>query len=193
MVRFLPRAAQLVVVFAFAAFGLGSAGFAGAAKLAAATVVDAKGNLSVPPGYRSSYEFFGSWAVAADQGAGSKEMHSVYASPGTTAAFKRTGKFPVGTVLVKEVFAASTAPMSTGTVSHVDTLKGWFVMVKDDGGGKHADSKLWGDGWGWSWFDAGNTKTTTSTDYKNDCKGCHIPASGTDWIYIQGYPSLKAN
>jgi hypothetical protein len=28
----------------------------------------------------------------------------------------------------------------------------------------HPDNKLWGDGWGWSWFDAGNpTKTTRQT------------------------------
>jgi hypothetical protein len=32
---------------------------------------------------------------------------------------------------VKEVFATATGPMTTGTVSHVETLEGWFVMVKD--------------------------------------------------------------
>jgi len=33
-------------------------------------VADAAGNLHVPDSYRSTYEFLGSWAVAADQGKG---------------------------------------------------------------------------------------------------------------------------
>jgi hypothetical protein len=31
-----------------------------------------------------------------------------------------------------------------------------------------------------------------ATDFKKDCLGCHIPASSTDWIYIQGYPVLSS-
>jgi hypothetical protein len=48
-------------------------------------VADAVGNLHVPDSYRSTYEFLGSWAVVADQGQGAKELHIVYASPGTAA------------------------------------------------------------------------------------------------------------
>ena len=40
----------------------------------------------------------GSWAVAKDDGPGSKEMHMVYASPGTIAAYRKDGHFPDGTV-----------------------------------------------------------------------------------------------
>ena len=80
--------------------------------------------------------------------------------------------------------------MTTGTVSHVSKLKGWFVMVKASHN-PHPASKLWGDGWGWSWFDADNPQATTSTDYTKDCKSCHLPAQKTDWIYVQGYPTLK--
>jgi hypothetical protein len=32
---------------------------------------------------------------------------------------------------VKEVFQAGTEPMKTGTVSHAQTLKVWFVLVRD--------------------------------------------------------------
>src|SRR5262249_8628300 len=45
------------------------------------SVVDAAGNLHVPAGYRTAYQSLGSWAVTADQGSGSKELHVVYASP----------------------------------------------------------------------------------------------------------------
>jgi hypothetical protein len=156
----------------------------------AEAVVDPNGNLHVPDAYRTTYQLLGSWAVAAGQGQGSKELHVVYASPGTIAAYRESGGFPDGAVLVKEVFQAATGQMTTGTVSHADNLKGWFVMVKDSKG-RHAGNKLWGDGWGWSWFDAANPSITTSTDYRADCQPCHVPARTSDWIYIAGYPPLK--
>jgi hypothetical protein len=144
----------------------------------------------VPGDYRTAYQFLGSWAVAADQGPGSKEIHLVYASPGTAAAYRKNGHFTDGSVLVKEVFETATGSMTTGTVSHVQNLKGWFVLVRDSKN-SHPGNKLWGNGWGWSWFDAGKPSKTTSTDYKADCLSCHVPAQATDWIYVQGYPALK--
>jgi hypothetical protein len=91
---------------------------------------------------------------------------------------------------VKEVFETATKEMTTGTVSHAEKLKGWFVMVKDSAG-RYPGRALWGDGWGWSWFDAANPTKTTSTDYRLNCKSCHVPAKATDWIYVDGYPALK--
>jgi hypothetical protein len=155
-----------------------------------AAVVDDKGNLRVPADYRTAYRMLGTWAVAADDGPGSKQLHVVYASPGTIAAYRRDGRFPDGTVLVKEVFKAATGKMTTGTVSSADALAGWFVMVKDNVG-RYRGNKLWGDGWGWAWFDAKDAEKTTSTDYTKDCKGCHVPARASDWIYTRGYPPLN--
>jgi Cytochrome P460 len=152
--------------------------------------VDTGGNLRVPEDYRSTYQLLGSWAVLEPQGQGAKELHVVYASPGALAAYRKEGGFPDGTVLVKEVFVARTATMTTGTVSHAETLRGWFVMVKDRRG-RHPANPLWGDGWGWSWFDATNPSKTTSTDYKANCLPCHVPAQATDWVYVGGYPPLN--
>jgi hypothetical protein len=156
----------------------------------AEAVVDAAGNLHVPNGYRTTYEFLGSWAVAADQGPGSKELHVVYASPGTITDYRTAGRFSDGAVLVKEVFEATTGQRTTGTVSTAGRLKGWFVMMKDTGD-RYAGNQLWGDGWGWSWFDADKPSNTTSTNYKMNCLGCHVPAQGSDWVYVDGYPPLK--
>ena len=155
----------------------------------AAAAVDNKGNLRVPADYRTTYESLGSWAVAKDQGPGSKELHIVFASPGTTAAFRKDGHFPDGAVLVKEVFKTNTNDMTTGIVSSTGTLVGWFVMVKDTVG-RFPGNKLWGDGWGWSWFDATDPRKTTSTDYTTNCRSCHLPARQSDWIYTHGYPVL---
>ena len=144
----------------------------------------------MPSDYRTAYQALGTWAVAKDDGPGSKELHVVYASPGAIAAYRKNGHFPDGAVLVKEVFDTTTKPMTTGTVSSAGTLVGWFVMMKDSAG-RFPGNKLWGDGWGWSWFDADKPLKTTSTDYHTDCKGCHVPAKATDWIYVNGYPVLN--
>jgi Cytochrome P460 len=154
------------------------------------SVVDANGNMHVPEDYLRTYRYLGTWAVLADEGQGAKELHVVYASPGAVDAFQKTGQFPDDAVLVKEVYEAATEQMTTGTVGHAKTLKGWFVMVKDSKG-RYPGNALWGDGWGWAWFDAGDPLKTTSTDYKTDCLSCHVPAQASDWIYLQGYPSLK--
>jgi hypothetical protein len=156
---------------------------------AESSVVDTMGNLRVPEHYRTSYQFLGSWAIASDSGKGSKQIHNVYASPGTIATYRKDGRFPDGAVLIKEVFQATTQPMKTGTVSHADKLAGWFVMVKESNN-IHPTNKLWGDGWAWSWFNADNPTKTTSTNFKVDCLPCHEPARATDWIYVLGYPPL---
>src|SRR5215472_11771587 len=158
--------------------------------LAPSAVVDANRNMRVPAGYRTSYHFLGSWAVADKAGESPTQLHIVYASPGTIAAYRKDGRFPDGSVLVKEVFQTATGEMKTGIVSRAQTLKGWFVMVKDRKN-SHPDSPLWGDGWGWAWFDAGNPSKTTSTNFEVNCKPCHVPARATDWVYVQGYPPLE--
>ena len=154
------------------------------------SAADRQGNLHVPKDYRGAYEYLGSWAIADEKGPGAKQIHMVYASPGTVAAYRANARFPDGTVLVKEVYAAVTSSMTTGTVSHAAKLTGWFVMVRDNHG-RHAGNKLWGDGWGWSWFDADSPSKTTSTDYKTDCQSCHVPARASDWIYVGGCPPLR--
>jgi hypothetical protein len=176
---------------------------AAAEEAMAASVVDTQGNLRVPAAYRTTYEFLGTWAVAADQGQGSQELHVVYASPGTITAYRKDGHFPDGTVLVKEVYRAVTGQMTTGTISHADSLRGWFVMVKDSTGRYAANKPVWGDGWGWSWFDAADPLTSSrnlplpgggvepTNDYRDNCKSCHMPAQASDWIYVDGYPPLK--
>jgi Cytochrome P460 len=121
--------------------------FAANGESKAEAVTDTKGNLHVPEAYRTTYEFLGTWAVAADQRQGSQELHVVYASPGTIAAYRKDRHFPDGTVLVKEVHLAATGQMTTGTVSHADDLRGWFVMVKDSRG-RYPGNNMWGDGWG---------------------------------------------
>src|SRR5215472_13321606 len=83
---------------------------------AAVAVVDAKGNLRVPANYRTSYQFLGTWAVQEAPDKSPNQLHIVYASPGTIAAYRKHKRFPDGSVLVKEVFQTDTGPMKTGIV-----------------------------------------------------------------------------
>ena len=158
--------------------------------------VDAYGNISLPSDFDRKWVFLGTWSIAGEDvaqsgaasGHGAAALHNVYTQPGTVEAFRNTGKFPDGAVLIKELLKTETAPMTTGKVSRGAKIEGWFIMVKDTKN-RFPGNKLWGDGWGWSLFDAG--KKLTTKDYKAECLGCHIPAKRNDWIYIEGYPILR--
>ena len=129
-------------------------------------------------------------ATDEDNQVGSKGFHNVYTRPETVEGFRKTGKFPDGAVLVKELFKAKTDSMTTGEISYASETEGWFIMIKD-AEGRFKNSKLWGDGWGWALFNAENPTRTVTEDYKDDCLPCHVPAKKDDWIYLRGYPDLK--
>jgi Cytochrome P460 len=85
-------------------------------------VVDAAGNLHVPDAYRTTYQFLGSWAVAADQGKGSKELHVVYASPETITAYRKDRRFPDGAVaLIRLASTENASPPTSPAAMHIAT------------------------------------------------------------------------
>ena len=153
--------------------------------------VDAKGGIVVPRvDYRAEWDYLGSFSVTKDDVDGVAETHVVYTQPGTIKAYRATGKYPDGAVLLKELYNTKTDDLTTGRASWNTTLKGWFVMVKDTKG-RFKNNPLWGDGWGWAYFEAGSPAKTVTTDYANDCLSCHEPVRDTDLSYVQGYPALK--
>jgi hypothetical protein len=142
--------------------------------------------------YRREWVLLGSFSVRADNAEkGAKELHVVYAEPKSVALYREGGVFPDGAILVKDVFDTNTEALTTGTVSYADTLKGRFVMVKDETDRYAEESPLWGDGWGWAFYEGTELQKTITTDYRKDCLGCHEPARSQDLIYVQGYPILK--
>lgn len=151
-------------------------------------LVDKEGNIRKPTDYRDRYELLGTYTVLDPKG---DQMHVTYATPGTAAYYRKTGKFPDGAVLVKEIYGTDHAQLTTGDAHWASGIKVWFVQIKDEKN-RYPDSKLWGDGWGWALFKADAPDKQVATDYKKDCLGCHVPAKSTDWTYIQGYPVLKS-
>jgi len=148
--------------------------------------VDSEGKISVPQDYRG-WSYLGTWSVAGEDEA--EALHNVYTQPETIEAFRRTGKFPDGAVLVKELLETESGDMTTGHISWAGKSAGWFIMIKDTEG-RFKESGLWGDGWGWALFNADDRNNTVTEDYEAECLACHVPARDDDWIYVRGYPAL---
>jgi hypothetical protein len=151
-------------------------------------LVDKAGNIRKPAGYRDFYQMLGTYTVLDPKG---NQMHVTYASPGTAEYYRKTGKFPDGAVLVKEVFGTEHALLTTGDSYWASGTKVWFVKIKDDKG-RFMQNALWGDGWGWALFKSDAPDKQVATDYKKDCMGCHVPAKSTDWTYVKGFPVLNS-
>lgn len=150
--------------------------------------VSDKGAISFPDNFRQSMVHLGSWFVPEGEASG---FHDVYTEAAAVEAYRKTGKFPDGATIVKELRAARSGDYTTGKdVSYAtETVKQWFVMVKDSEG-RFANNPLWGDGWGWALFQPADPANNVATDYKVDCLGCHVPAQERDWIYTEAYPTL---
>jgi hypothetical protein len=152
--------------------------------------VDPDGTIQFPGRVRDSWVHLGSWG-SADLNSADPGQHDVYTQPESLEGYRKTGKFPDGAVLVKEVRKIESAHMTTGPVTWAGDEILWFVLIKD-AKGRFPEHANWGEGWGWALFNAGETTKNASSNFRADCLGCHIPARETDWIYVQGYPQLRA-
>ena len=155
--------------------------------------VDTEGKISVPGDYRE-WAFLGSWHIAPQKGrdgsAGAAGFHNVYTQLSTVEHYRRTGEFPDGAVLVKELLKTKSGKLTTGDVSWATEIEGWFVVVKDTEG-RFPDHPLWGNGWGWALFNSGDPMNTVTKNWRTDCLTCHAPAQNTDWVFLEGYPILR--
>ena len=91
--------------------------------------VDAEGVIKFPEGFRTSMVHLGSWFVPEGPASG---FHDVYTEKATVETFQKTGKFPDGATLVKELRASKSGDYTTGSgVSHsTSELKQWFVRSR---------------------------------------------------------------
>lgn len=146
------------------------------------------GSISVPTDdYRKDWSFLGAFSVLGEKGAA--EFHVVYTQPESVEIYRRTGQFPDGTILVKELYEGTSDDLTTGRVSWSGKAAGWFVMVKDSKN-RFPGNPLWGDGWGWAFFAADDPDTPVTADFRQSCLTCHEPARSTDLVYVRGYPTL---
>ncbi|NKB64249.1 MAG: cytochrome C [Gammaproteobacteria bacterium] len=147
------------------------------------------GEISFPKDFRTNMVHLGSWFVPEG---GASGFHDVYTEKATVEAYRKTGIFPDGATLVKELRASKAGDYSTGQgVNHAtDGIKQWFVMIKDEKN-RFSGNPLWGNGWGWALFKTDSNGKNLAADYQKDCLGCHIPAEKNDWVFTEGYPTLN--
>lgn len=161
-------------------------------------VFNPKGELELPKGYRR-WVFLGAPLTpnALNGGkAGFPEYHNVYVQERNLASYQKTGKFPEGTVIVKELVLLrnSTYPDGSGNTAagrgySQGKFNGLDVMVKD--------SQRFGKTNGWGFFNFGHhaepyLKAAAAAPLEN-CAGCHMAgAAKTDMMWAEFYPVLHA-
>ena len=156
--------------------------------------VDAEGVISRPVGFRDGWVHLGTWFVEDDEQAKGPGIHDVYAQREHVEGFRERGTWPDGSVLVKTVRGTRAGAKTTGNAHWAGDVEVWFVMVRDREN-RFPENQAWGEGWGWALFEADAPMKNATTTWKgtgfNNCFGCHVPARGTEWVFIEGYPTLR--
>jgi len=108
--------------------------------------------------------------------------------------YQKNGKFPEGTVLVKELSLAQVGKHPDGSLDSASgrgyfpsTLNGLDVMVKD--------SKRYSKTNDWGFFTFGHHAEPYESAAKesSQCAYCHIAnVAKTDMVWVQYYPLLKS-
>lgn len=156
---------------------------------AAAAMVDPDGTIVMTTqNYQRDWTMLGTFIHLDDNGA--KQINVVYTQPETVTAYRETGKFPEGAVIIKELRQGITTAEGDTKVSSLGALNGWFTLIKPPTANA-PQGPLWGDGWGWAKFDANAPDATTTTNYRTECIGCHTPVKNTDFLHVEGYPLLR--
>jgi Cytochrome P460 len=164
-----------------------------------AAVFDSDGRLKLPdPGVFRRWVFVGAPLTPEglnDNKAGFPEYHNVYIEQKNVDAYLRTGSFPEGTVIVKELtrvlkptFPDSSRTEPSGRGYFNGEFNGMDVTVKD--------SKRFAKTNGWGFFTFGHHPLpydkTAAEKPVTECAGCHLSfVSKTDMTWIQFYPILR--
>ncbi len=160
-------------------------------------VFDSDGKLKLPTGYRR-WVFVG--APLTPNGlnngkAGFPEYHHVYVEEKNLDVYLKTGSFPEGTVIVKELTrvlnptfpdGSRTEPSGRGYFN--GEFNGMDVTVKD--------SKRFANTNGWGFFNFGHHSLPYAESAKeasaDECAGCHASfVAKTDMTWVQFYPILR--
>ena len=156
--------------------------------------VDDNGAIILPAYFRSTWVHLGTWVVTSTAAAGldlgqsspGTGVHNVYTQPESLKDYKNNRRWRDGAVLIMEIRSLAWDDLPTGHVIVEGEPVKWLVMVKD-AKGRFPGSPNWGDGWGWAFFKSTTPKINSSTNYKEDCLGCHEAAKASDLVFIQGY------
>ena len=157
----------------------------------------ADGQLKLPQGFHT-WVFLGSPLTPHglnDGKAGFPEFHNVYIQPEAYQTYRRTGEFPEGTILLKEL--QLTQPGTHADGSRVESSgRGYFPGTANGVDISVKDSKRFRNTNGWGFFNFGHHAPpyapTATLQPKEACAGCH-EANATNMVFSEFYaPILDA-
>ncbi len=156
----------------------------------------ADGKLELPTGYRE-WVYLGSPLTpnALNGGkAGFPEYHNVYVHPAVFKIYKSTGKWPEGTILLKELQLTMEAQEKDGSRSEVSG-RGYFPGAYNGIDISVKDSKRFASSQNWGYFNFGHhappyAKTAAAAPTEN-CAQCHIDSADEDMVFKRFYAILN--
>lgn len=155
-----------------------------------ATQFNEKGELMRPEGYREWIQV-GTPVTPNDMNNGKApfpEFHSVYIDPQSFGEYKKSGKFPDGTILVKELVSVGSKQASSGNGYFMGEFIGLEASVKDS-------KRFPKEPGGWAYFSYGHQYPLADKSAAQPtaaCNACHQGAAAEDWVFTQYYPVLRA-
>ena len=156
-----------------------------------------EGELILPKGYHR-WVFLGSPLTPHALNGGNApfpEYHNVYVQHEAFTAYRKTGEWPEGTILLKELQLTTLAQHPDGSSVEVSG-RGYFPGARNGIDISVKDSKRFADTNDWGFFNFGHhappyAKTAAAAP-KEACAGCHI-ANATDMVFSKFYaPILNA-
>ena len=155
------------------------------------------GKLKLPKNYRE-WVYLGSPLTpnALNDGkAGFPEYHNVYMHPEAYKIYKTTGKFPEGTILLKELQLTQEAQEKDGSRSEVSG-RGYFPGKFNGIDISVKDSKRFAKSNNWGYFNFGHHAppylASAPAAPTESCAQCHIDNADEDMVFSRFYGILKA-
>lgn len=150
------------------------------------------GELVRPLGYRE-WIYIGTPLTPNDMNNGKAsfpEFHNVYIDPASWAHWKKTGEFPDGTLVVKELVSVGGKQAASGNGYFQGDYIGLEASVKS----KQQFPDKPGN-WGFFRFtveDSPTLRKTASVQPNENCMACHQSKAAQDQVFTQYYPVLRA-
>ena len=151
-----------------------------------------QGELIRPTGYRE-WIFVGTPLTPNDMNDGKAafpEFHNVYIDPNSWAHWKKTGKFPDGTLIAKELVSVGSKQATSGNGYFQGDYLGLEASLKS----KKKFPNVPGN-WGFFRFTIENSldlRKAAAAQPEKKCSTCHQASAATDQVFTQYYPVLRA-
>jgi hypothetical protein len=157
---------------------------------------DAQGRLLQPSGFRT-WVFIGSPLTPNglnDGAAGFPEFHNVYVEPAAFAHYLRSGEWPEGTVLVKELQLTRAGSFADGSRTE-PSGRGYFPGAPNGLDVSVKDSRRFAATRNWGFFNFGHHAPpyaqAAAPAPRDACAGCHMASAHDDMVFSDFYAQLR--